>query len=181
MAELGVGLLIVPQKPWKAVERELAEYRDTYRKATDEEAPPPVVAGWTFVDESADRAEELARRYITGYWDSVVKHYQFDQPHLREMPGYEHHGLMYDRLNAPGGAEAMAEFFLGLQLWGTPGQVFDKIVDLQQKTLMESYSAVFSYAGMPYDEASRSMNLFAREVMPELKRLEPIREQRLAG
>ncbi|MFP6639817.1 MAG: LLM class flavin-dependent oxidoreductase, partial [Myxococcota bacterium] len=27
MAEMGVGILIVPQKPWKAVERELAEYR----------------------------------------------------------------------------------------------------------------------------------------------------------
>ena len=27
MAELGVGILIIPQKPWDAVERELADYR----------------------------------------------------------------------------------------------------------------------------------------------------------
>jgi alkanesulfonate monooxygenase SsuD/methylene tetrahydromethanopterin reductase-like flavin-dependent oxidoreductase (luciferase family) len=182
MAEMGVGLLIIPQKPWDAVERELAEYRETYLAATQQPAPPPVVAGWTFVDESPDRAESLAREYITGYWDTVVKHYQFDQPHLRETPGYEHHGLMYDRLNAPGGAEAMADFFVGLQLWGTPEQVFEKIVDLQEKTLMESYNAVFSYAGMPIDEAERSMKLFARDVMPELKRLEPISERlSLAG
>jgi alkanesulfonate monooxygenase SsuD/methylene tetrahydromethanopterin reductase-like flavin-dependent oxidoreductase (luciferase family) len=182
MAEMGVGLLIIPQKPWNGVERELAEYRETYLEATGEYAPPPVVAGWTFVDENADRAEERAREYIRGYWDSVVKHYQFDRPHLRETPGYEHHGLMYDRLNAPGGADAMAEFFLGLQLWGTPEQVFDKILDLQQKTLMESYNAVFSYAGMPIDEAERSMRLFARDVMPELKALEPVAERlSLAG
>jgi hypothetical protein len=32
---------------------------------------------------------------------------------------------------------------------------------------------VFSYAGMPLDEADRSMKLFAREVMPELKKLPP--------
>jgi alkanesulfonate monooxygenase SsuD/methylene tetrahydromethanopterin reductase-like flavin-dependent oxidoreductase (luciferase family) len=177
MAELGVGLLIIPQKPWNAVEHELAEYRDTYRTSTGQDAPPPVVAGWTFVDESADRAESLAREYITGYWDSVIAHYQFDQPHLRETPGYEHHGLMYDRLNAPGGSEAMADFFLGLQLWGTPEQVYEKIVDLQQKTLMETYNAVFSYADMPIAEAERSMKLFAREVMPELKNLDPIAER----
>ena len=67
----------------------------------------------------------------------------------------------------------MAEFFIGLQIWGTPQQVFDKIVHLQQRTQMDSYTGVFSYAGMPFDEADRSMKLFAREVMPELKKLPP--------
>lgn len=173
MAELGVGLLIIPQKPWKVVERELAEYREVFRTATGAEAPPPIVSGWTFVDENADRAEERARHYISGYWDTVVKHYQFNEPHLKDTPGYEHHGLMYDRLVAPGGAEAMAEFFIGLQIWGTPAQVFDKIVQLQHETQMDSYTGVFSYAGMPLEEADRSMRLFAREVMPELKKLPP--------
>ena len=36
---------------------------------------------------------------------------------------------------------------------------------------MDSYTGVFSYAGMPVEEAERSMKLFAREVMPELKKL----------
>jgi alkanesulfonate monooxygenase SsuD/methylene tetrahydromethanopterin reductase-like flavin-dependent oxidoreductase (luciferase family) len=128
MAELGVGLLIIPQKPWPVVERELAEYRETFLAVTGAEAPSPIVSGWTFVDESADRAESLAREYISGYWDTVVKHYQFDEPHLKGTPGYEHHGQMYDRLVAPGGAKAMAEFFIGLQIWGTPEQVFEKIL-----------------------------------------------------
>jgi alkanesulfonate monooxygenase SsuD/methylene tetrahydromethanopterin reductase-like flavin-dependent oxidoreductase (luciferase family) len=171
MAELGVGLLVIPQKPWPVVERELQEYRGSYRAATSKVPPAPIVAGWTFVDESADRAESLAREYISGYWDSVVKHYQFDQPHLKDTPGYEHHGLMYDRLVAPGGSEKMADFFLGLQLWGTPEQVFEKIVDLQRRTRMDSYVGVFSYAGMPAEEADRSMKLFASAVMPELKEL----------
>jgi hypothetical protein len=30
---------------------------------------------------------------------------------------------------------------------------------------------VFSYAGMPYDEGERNMRLFARTVMPELKKV----------
>jgi len=173
MAELGVGLLIIPQKPWPVVERELTEYRETFLAATGKSAPPPIVSGWTFVDENADRAEELARKYLTGYWQTVVKHYQFDEPHLKGTPGYEHHGEMYDRLTAPGGPEKMAEFFIGLQVWGTPEQVYEKVVDLQVKTGMDSYTGIFSFAAMPNKEAERSMRLFAHDVMPELKKLPP--------
>jgi alkanesulfonate monooxygenase SsuD/methylene tetrahydromethanopterin reductase-like flavin-dependent oxidoreductase (luciferase family) len=173
MARLGVGLLIIPQKPWSVVRDELARYRATFREATGHDAPPPRCAGWTFVDESADRAEELARRYIVGYWDSVVAHYEFDRDHLKNTPGYEFHGEMYDRLVAPGGAEQMAEFFLGLQVWGTPEQVYERIVTIRDNTGCDSFMGVFSYAGMPHDEAERNARLFAREVMPELRSLTP--------
>ena len=173
MARLGVGLLIIPQKPWNKVRDELERYRATFRAATGDEPPPPCVAGWTFVDESADRAEELARKYITRYWDSVVKHYEFDQDHLKNTPGYEFHGEMYDRLTTPGGAEKMADFFVNLQVWGTPEQVYDRIVTIQDNTHADHFMGVFSYAAMPHDEADRNMKLFARTVAPELKRLAP--------
>ena len=32
MAKLGVGLLIIPQKPWREVEKELREYNTLYRE-----------------------------------------------------------------------------------------------------------------------------------------------------
>src|SRR4030081_1017562 len=52
MAKLGVGILIIPQKPWKEVAKELETYRSFYRDVNGVEAPPPVSAGWTFCDES---------------------------------------------------------------------------------------------------------------------------------
>jgi alkanesulfonate monooxygenase SsuD/methylene tetrahydromethanopterin reductase-like flavin-dependent oxidoreductase (luciferase family) len=177
MARMGVGALIIPQKPWKQVREELATFRATYRDATGLEPPTPYCAGWTFVDESADRAEEMARRHIGAYWRSVVKHYEFDQSHLTSTPGYEFHGLMYDRLTAPGGAERMTDFFVGLQVWGTPAQVYDKVVTIQDNTYADAFMAVCSYGGMPYDEAQRNLSLFAREVMPELKKLAPAYER----
>jgi alkanesulfonate monooxygenase SsuD/methylene tetrahydromethanopterin reductase-like flavin-dependent oxidoreductase (luciferase family) len=177
MARMGVGALIIPQKPWKQVRRELAAFRSTFRETTGLEAPPPYCAGWTFVDESADRAEEMARRYNAAYWRSVVKHYEFDQNHLASTPGDEFLGLMYDRLNAPGGAEQMTDFFVGLQVWGTPQQVYDRVVTIQDNTYADAYMAVCSYGGMPYDEAQRNLSLFARQVMPELKKLAPAYER----
>ena len=177
MARMGVGILIVPQKPWSMVRAELEVYRATFREATGEEAPPPYVAGWTFVDPSADRAEELARTYIGGYWDSIIEHYEFDKDHLKNTPGYEFHGQMHDMLNAPGGMAKLTDFFINLQIWGTPDQVKEKIVALQDNTYMDGFMGVFSYAGMPADEAERNVRLFAAEVMPDLQAMAPVHDR----
>ncbi len=174
MAKMGVGILIVPQKPWHVVEQELAQYRTTFLAATGEQAPAPYCAGWVFVDPSADRAEEMARRYIGAYWDSVIEHYEFNKDHLKSTPGYEFHGEMYDRLMAPGGMEAMTEFYVNLQLWGTPEQVYDKIVTIRDNTFANGFMAVCSYGGMPHAEAQRNLQLFATDVLPEVKRLAEI-------
>lgn len=173
MAKLGTGVLIVPQKPWSMVEEECATYRTTYRAEIGGEPPPPICAGWTFVDEDPDRAEELARTYLAGYWESVIDHYQFDQPHLKETPGYEFHSLMYERLTAPGGMERMSDFYIGLQPWGSPEQVYDKVKAISALTGADAFVAVFRYGGMSAAVGERSMRLFAREVMPELQRLVP--------
>ena len=177
MAEMGVGLLIVPQKPWDRVREELQTYRQTFRQATGAEPPAPYVAGWTFVDESADRAEELARTYIGGYWDSIIRHYEFDQDHLKNTPGYEFHGQMYDLLNRPDGMQRMTDFFVDLQVWGTPDQVIERIVRIQDNTYNDGFMGVFSFAGMPPDEAERNARLFAARVMPELKTMAPATER----
>ena len=172
MAELGLGLCIIPQKPWDTVATELEAYRTIYREVNHSEAPPPVVSGWTFCDEDAGRAEEMARRYIGGYWKTVVEHYEILGTHLQNVKGYESYGRMQEIANQPGGSDAMTEFFLGLQVWGTPDQCFDKIMTIKQLTGAGAYNGVFSYAGMPYDDAERNMRLFARTVLPRLQALD---------
>ena len=174
MAKMGVGILIVPQKPWPVVQKELTQYRSTFFAATGEQAPAPYCAGWMFIDDSADRAEEMARRYIGAYWDSVIDHYEFNKDHLKNTAGYEFHGEMYDRLNAPGGMQKMTDFYVDLQIWGTPDQVFDKVQTMRENTLADGFMAVCSYGGMPHDEANRNMQQFAKDVMPELKKLTPV-------
>jgi alkanesulfonate monooxygenase SsuD/methylene tetrahydromethanopterin reductase-like flavin-dependent oxidoreductase (luciferase family) len=172
MAELGIGILIIPQKPWDAVAEELGAYRDIYRQVNGAEAPAPICAGWVFCDEDAGRAEELARRYIGGYWNTVIKHYEFRAKHLARIRGYESYARMQEIVNAEGGEQSMVDFFLGLQIWGTPEQCYDKIVDVEKRVGGNWFNGVFSYAGMPPEEAERNLRLFAREVMPALQRLE---------
>jgi alkanesulfonate monooxygenase SsuD/methylene tetrahydromethanopterin reductase-like flavin-dependent oxidoreductase (luciferase family) len=171
MARLGVGMLIIPQKPWKEVANELDAYRVTYREVNGTDAPPPIAAGWTFCDENADRARELAHRYIGGYFDSVLTHYKFAGDHLAKTKGYEYYGKMADKIQTYGTA-TVTDYFVDLQVWGTPEQCYAKIADIHRRVGNSHFVGVFSYAGMPWDEAERNMRLFVRDVMPEVKKID---------
>ena len=170
MAELGVGILIIPQKPWSEVAKELEAYRGIYREVNGAEAPAPISAGWTFCDSSADRAREMAYRYIGGYFHSVLAHYHFEGDHLGRTKGYEYYGKMAEKITTYG-TDKVVDFFVDLQVWGTPEQCYDKIMDIRRRVGNDHYVGVFSYAGMPPDEAERNMRLFAAEVRPALSRV----------
>jgi alkanesulfonate monooxygenase SsuD/methylene tetrahydromethanopterin reductase-like flavin-dependent oxidoreductase (luciferase family) len=180
MAELGIGILIIPQKPWEVVTVELNDYRTIYREVNGVDAPPPIVGGWTYCDENKDRAEEYARRYIGAYWRSVVRHYEIVGDHLMKMRGYESYAKMQEMANAPGGVDALVDFFLGLQVWGTPEMCYDRVLDIQRRTGAEAFNGIFSYGGMPFDMAEANLRLFASEVMPQLKRCVPVEDQLIA-
>src|SRR5204863_10054839 len=170
MAELGVGILIIPQKPWKEVAKELDAYRTVYREVKGADAPPPSPAGWTFCDDDAERAREQAQRWIGGYYHTVLDHYQFAGDHLARTKGYEYYGKMSEKI-AEYGTETVIDYFVNLQVSGTPEQCHERILDIHRRTGNSHFVGVFSYAGMPYDEAERNMRLFAKDVMPELKTL----------
>jgi alkanesulfonate monooxygenase SsuD/methylene tetrahydromethanopterin reductase-like flavin-dependent oxidoreductase (luciferase family) len=171
MAELGVGILIIPQKPWDVVARELDEYRRIFREVQGRDAPAPIAAAWVFCDEDADRARELARRYVGEYWRSVIRHYELDGDHLARTQGYESYARTQEIVRQS--ADAMVDFALSLQVWGTPEQCLERIREIRARVGNDHFVGVFSYAGMPRDEAERNLRLFARSVLPEMRRLGP--------
>jgi alkanesulfonate monooxygenase SsuD/methylene tetrahydromethanopterin reductase-like flavin-dependent oxidoreductase (luciferase family) len=69
------------------------------------------------------------------------------------------------------GTDTVIDYFVNLQVSGTPEQCYERIADIHRRTGNSHYVGVFSYAGMPYDEAERNMRLFAAEVMPEIRKL----------
>ena len=178
MAELGIGLLVIPQKPWEHVEREFAEYKALYLEVNGEPAPKPVFAAWTIVDEDENRAYDLARQYIGGYWQTVLDHYEFHKDHLKEQKGYEYYGKFAENLQKD--ADAAIEFFMNLQVYGTPDQCIEKITRIGDRLGADQFTGIFSMAGMPHAMAKANMELFAEKVMPALKALPPA-EDRLAA
>lgn len=171
LAKLGVGMLIVPQKPWSATEKDLAVYREYFQKENGRPAPSPVVVGWTFVDEDAGRAEEMARKYIGRYYDSTVDHYEFSNAELHKVPGYEYYQGISQKITEVG-RDKFVEYLVNLQVFGTPDQCIEKIEMIRGKTGMETYIAVLSYGGMPAAEAERNLRLFSSTVMKTLQQAE---------
>jgi len=180
MAKLGVGILVIPQKPWPEVEKEMAEYRRIFQEVNGAPAPQPVTSGWVFCDKDAARAEEQAIRWIGGYYQTVLDHYEFAGDHMKTTKGYEYYGKFADRLQRHG-KEEFVRFFCDLQIYGTPEQCYEKIMNVQQRLNGCAFNGVFSYAGMPWDEAERNLRLFAAEVMPELQKVDVGAEPDMAG
>ena len=173
LAQLGLGILIIPQKPWSEVENELKAYREIFQEVNGTPAPPPIVVGFTFCHEDQDRAKEMASEYVGNYWDSIMDHYEFRSDHLKETKGYEYYGKFTEKIEQYG-TQDVKDFFLDLQVWGTPDQCYDKIMSTRNRVGSDSFLAAFSFGAMPYDEVEKSMRLFAKEVLPRLKELPAI-------
>jgi alkanesulfonate monooxygenase SsuD/methylene tetrahydromethanopterin reductase-like flavin-dependent oxidoreductase (luciferase family) len=172
MVKNQAGLLVVPQKPWSVVKNDILLYNEAFRKDNGCDAPPPLVAGWTFVDDNADRAEELGRKYIADYYESVIQHYEFDDIHLSNTKGYEFYGKGFQEKIRELGRDKVIDFLVDLAVFGTPEQCYERIMHFHNLTGNNGYMAILSYSGMPYDEAERNMRLFASSVLPELKKVE---------
>jgi len=168
MAQLGVGLLIIPQKPWDVVQHDLAVYHQVYREVNGTEAPPPLCVGFCFVDEHAERAEAMAYKHIGGYYHTAMRHYEMTAHHFGTPQGYEFYGKVSQYI-ARHGQDGAARDFARLMPWGTPDQVLDKLASIRKMIGMNGLICHFSYAGMPYDEAERNMRSFVAHVLPEIQ------------
>ncbi len=75
------------------------------------------------------------------------------------------------------GDDAAVQAFVDLQIWGTPEQCVEKIANISNRIRSDSFTGVFSFAGMEWADAERNMKLFAKDVKPHLRRLAPIGER----
>jgi alkanesulfonate monooxygenase SsuD/methylene tetrahydromethanopterin reductase-like flavin-dependent oxidoreductase (luciferase family) len=171
LARHGLGILVIPQKPWSEVEKDFAVYNATFREANGRDAPPPLAAAFLCVDEDAARAEEMAHRYIGDYYRSVMTHYELTAGHLAATKGYDFYHRVGQHIERHGADRAAAQF-VELMPFGTPEQVIDKVRRIHRHVGNSGLLATFSFGGMPYETAERSLRLFATAVLPELKKID---------
>jgi alkanesulfonate monooxygenase SsuD/methylene tetrahydromethanopterin reductase-like flavin-dependent oxidoreductase (luciferase family) len=149
-----------------AVER----YRELFRGAHGTEPKPPTFSEFLYCHADAQEAEDVARRYLSQYFLSVVKHYEFSGTHFGETKGYQ----AYDegaRMIREAGLDAAAAAYADAQPWGTPDQIVDKLKAQNEVMGGLDINIVFSYAGLPFDKVEESFTLFSKEVLPALHEL----------
>jgi alkanesulfonate monooxygenase SsuD/methylene tetrahydromethanopterin reductase-like flavin-dependent oxidoreductase (luciferase family) len=85
MAQLGLDILIIAQKPWEITKAELGMSCDLYREINGVEAPKPILASFIACHEDESVAKELHLKYIRSYARSALAHYEFDNVNLAEV------------------------------------------------------------------------------------------------
>jgi alkanesulfonate monooxygenase SsuD/methylene tetrahydromethanopterin reductase-like flavin-dependent oxidoreductase (luciferase family) len=168
MARLGVGIMIIAQKPWEKTLADLEEYRRIYREVNGEEPPKPLLVSFTAVHEDAETAREMFERYVVAYCASTMGHYEFDNAHLAEIPGYEYYAGLSTTI-AKHGRDKFARFLADLQVFGTPEQVVEQMIENNRRIGGAGVIGIFSYGAMPPALAKANIQLFAEKVLPRLK------------
>jgi alkanesulfonate monooxygenase SsuD/methylene tetrahydromethanopterin reductase-like flavin-dependent oxidoreductase (luciferase family) len=173
MAKLGFGILMVMQNEWAKASADIARYREI-ATAAGHTPRPPVILTNICCAESRSEAHERAVKYLGQKWQSIDDHYHFSDGHLSTVKGYESYGKMaktYAKINDSAENKAKAtEFYVSIQIVGTPDDCLQKIAELQRCTGMDHLVTEFSFGAMPHEEAEVNMRLFADRVMPRLQR-----------
>jgi alkanesulfonate monooxygenase SsuD/methylene tetrahydromethanopterin reductase-like flavin-dependent oxidoreductase (luciferase family) len=168
LAKLGVGLKIVVQKPWPSVIADVQSYADVYRSVHGSDAPAPIVTSPIYVSHDPDKVRDIGERSLIDYYRSVVDHYEFDKP-------YGGPGDVYQKMSAniqQHGMEAMGKQYARLCPYGSPDEVFDRILEMRRNIGIGGFIGQFQYAAMDGEASEESMRLFAEEVLPRLHEVE---------
>jgi alkanesulfonate monooxygenase SsuD/methylene tetrahydromethanopterin reductase-like flavin-dependent oxidoreductase (luciferase family) len=169
-ARLGVGMMTFLQMPIEQHLPAVESYRQQYRQAHGAEPHPVIFAEFLYCHSDPDEAETVARRYLSQYFLSVVKHYDFSGTHFGQTKGYQ----AYDegaRMIREAGLDAAAQAYADVQPWGSPDQIIAKFRQQAEVVGPLDVNLVFSYAGLPFDKVEESFKLFSKEVLPALKEL----------
>lgn len=167
-ARLGAAMATFVQFPIEQHAPLIASYQEEFRRTQGRDAPPPTLTEFVVCTEDAEEAEQLATEYISRYFVSVMKHYEFAGVHFGDTKGYQ----SYDAVAAlirEAGQEAAAQGYVQAQTWGTPDQIIEKIRARREVIGDYDLNCAFYYAGMPVEKAEASMRLFSEKVIPELK------------
>jgi alkanesulfonate monooxygenase SsuD/methylene tetrahydromethanopterin reductase-like flavin-dependent oxidoreductase (luciferase family) len=172
MAKLGFGMMVIMQNEWPKAAADIDRFREI-AAAVGHVPPPPLILTNVSCAESRDEAHERAMRYLGRKWDSIDNHYHFSDGHLATVKGYEAYGKMtktYAKMKEDTARQKATEFYVKIQIVGTPDDCIQQIAELRALTGTEHMIADFSYGGMPHEEGELNMRLFADRVVPVLQR-----------
>jgi alkanesulfonate monooxygenase SsuD/methylene tetrahydromethanopterin reductase-like flavin-dependent oxidoreductase (luciferase family) len=121
---------------------------------------------------SRAEAQDRAMQWLGKKWQSIDDHYRFSDGHLATVKGYETYGKMaktYARLQDEEERVRATEFYVKIQIVGTPDDCVEQIAELQRLTGTDHVVTEFSYGRIPHTDAEKNMRLFAKMVLPTLQ------------
>ena len=171
IAKLGFGMLLIMQNEWSKCREDIDKFH-AMSQAAGFAPRAPIILTNVSCAESRDEARERAMRYLGRKWQSIDDHYHFSDGHLADVKGYEAYGKTartYAKLKDPANLKKATDFYVSIQIVGTPDDCLQQIGELQKVTGLEHLVAEFAFGNLPHHEAERNARLFADQVLPTLQ------------
>lgn len=172
MAKLGYSMLLIMQNEWSKCASDIERFYKIAAQAGHRPHRPLILTNVSCA-ESRSEANDRALEYLGAKWDSIESHYQFGDGHLAKVRGYESYEALaktYAKMKDPVARAKATEFYVSIQITGTPDDCLQKIAELKRVTGLDHLICEFAWGGLPHEEAERNMRLFAGEVLPVLQR-----------
>ena len=172
MAMLGFSMLVIMQNEWPKAAADILRYREVAAREGFSPRPPMILTNVSCAESRAE-AQDRAMQYLARKWESIDNHYHFSDGHLSNVKGYESYekiGQTYAKMKEPTRQAKATEFYVSIQVVGTPDDCIQKIAELHRLTGMDHLITEFSFGGMPHEDAELAMRLFAGKVVPVLQR-----------
>jgi alkanesulfonate monooxygenase SsuD/methylene tetrahydromethanopterin reductase-like flavin-dependent oxidoreductase (luciferase family) len=167
-AEIGVGILVIPQKAPEAHVADIVTYREAYERI-GAPAQAPIFQNMVYVDEDPVRAREEGRRQFDLHYDAIIDHYEFCGTHFAGDKDNKAYAALQRMISTPEGEKAWKDAMFPMNLVGTPKQVSDQILDQRKMFDADRFVAGPRYGAMSMAEAERNLRLFAEKVLPALR------------
>ncbi|HXZ67741.1 MAG TPA: LLM class flavin-dependent oxidoreductase [Alphaproteobacteria bacterium] len=171
-AKLGMGRMYITLPsansalPATAIDHYAEAWREFHPK---EPKPGPFVSGMIVVDESGDRAREIAAKHAAVTFAAAVKHYEMDSPNFGKQKGYEYYSQARRDQGQADSGRANQDGTTSGTIAGTPQQVLEQYENIKNELGAQGLFPHLYFGAMPQDEAYRNLMLFAKKCLPEIK------------
>ena len=153
MARMGVGLMVIAQKPWETTRARARARTASGSRANGTEAPKPILVIVAGVSKDPATVERMREVYLQRWARSTVEHYEFDNIGFAEIEGYEYYGGLANNI-AKHGLDKFNGFLADLQVWGTPEQVDREAARVRRAVRRRRGRRAAVFGGMPAAEAA---------------------------
>ncbi len=167
-ARLAARMVMFADRSWDARMPSITRWRELFKEFHGVDAPPPLTADFMLCHADAGRARELADRHMGLYLASVLEHYEVMGDHFATTEGYDAYAQAAATLNKIG-ESGFLDGFMKATAHGTPDQVIAQFEARRELLGDFELATCFRYGGIPFEEAEKSMRLFAAEVLPVLQ------------
>ncbi len=153
------------QAPAQETERDV--WLETWNESHPGETPPaPFVSNLVFIDESPDRAMELAKVHAEKTFRAAVKNYEMMSNHHGSLKGYESYASL---VMSPEQVEEAARNAAAGSVVGDAKTVLAKLDEIRQLRQPQGMFPHLYTGGMSHADAVGSMRYFAKTCLNEMK------------